>query len=316
MEAGWVSIHRQIKDNWIWQDKPFSKGQAWIDLLLMANHTDRKFALGNEVVTVKRGALITSEKKLMENWGWSKGKVRSFLKTLEDDGMINKKTDRKKTTINIVNYSFFQDSETTERPQTDHKQTANRPQTDHKQTANRPQTDTNNNYNNDNNENNVNNVNNGNCKNVKPIPDNKQITDTDDVTDNNNGDKSPNIKSVSDNIKDVIDYLNLVCGTNYKSTTKATIEVIKARLKEGFTVDDFKSVIDKKHYEWGIDPKMSCYLRPQTLFGTKFESYLNQPYTDGRTLSESDKAMLRWAQTPREEKLKDIDKLLLEGDMF
>lgn len=157
---------------------------------------------------------------------------------------------------------------------------------------------------------------NGNCKNVKPIPDNIHIIKTNDITDNNNGDKSPNIKSVSDNIKDVIDYLNLVCGTNYKSTTKATIEVIKARLKEGFTVDDFKSVIDKKHYEWGIDPKMSCYLRPQTLFGTKFESYLNQPYTDGRTLSESDKAMLRWAQTPREENPKDIDKLLLEGDMF
>lgn len=164
MEAGWVSIHRQIKDNWIWQDKPFSKGQAWIDLLLMANHTEKKFALGNEVVTVKRGALITSEKKLMENWGWSKGKVRAFLKTLEDDGMINKKTDRKKTTINIVNYSFFQDSETTERPQTDHEQTANGPRTDHEQTANGPQTDTNNNDNNENNLNNENNVNNGNKK--------------------------------------------------------------------------------------------------------------------------------------------------------
>ena len=130
MEAGWISIHRQIKDNWIWEDKPFSKGQAWIDLLLMANHTDRKIALGNELITVKRGSFITSELKLMDAWGWSKGKVRSFLKMLENDGMIERITDHKKTTINIVNYGIFQSMQTTERPQTNRKRTANGPRTD------------------------------------------------------------------------------------------------------------------------------------------------------------------------------------------
>ena len=143
MESGWISIHRQIKDNWIWEDKPFSKGQAWIDLLLMANHTDRKIALGNELITVKRGSFITSELKLMDAWGWSKGKVRSFLKMLENDGMIERITDHKKTTINIVNYGIFQSMQTTERPQTNRKRTANE-----------PQTDTNNNDNNYNNYNN------------------------------------------------------------------------------------------------------------------------------------------------------------------
>lgn len=77
------------------------------------------------------------------------------------------------------------------------------------------------------------------------------------------------------NIKIIIDYLNTVCGTRYKYSEN-TASHIKARLKEGFTVDDFKMVIDKKFAEWGSDYKMSRYLRPQTLFSTKFESYLNQ----------------------------------------
>lgn len=76
---------------------------------------------------------------------------------------------------------------------------------------------------------------------------------------------------------DIIDYLNQAAGTNYKHSSKKTRELIQARFKEGFTTDDFKTVIDKKCAEWVNDPKYSKYLRPETLFGTKFESYLNQP---------------------------------------
>ncbi len=76
--------------------------------------------------------------------------------------------------------------------------------------------------------------------------------------------------------KDVIDYLNLKTGSNYKHTTKATIKYINARYKEGFSLDDFKHVIDVKCNQWINDPKMKQYLRPETLFSTKFESYLNQ----------------------------------------
>lgn len=79
-------------------------------------------------------------------------------------------------------------------------------------------------------------------------------------------------------IKDVIDYLNIILNSNYKYTTKKTQDCIKARLNEGFTVDDFKTVIDKKSKEWmGTD--MEKYLRPETLFGNKFEGYLNQTTT-------------------------------------
>lgn len=74
---------------------------------------------------------------------------------------------------------------------------------------------------------------------------------------------------------EVIDYLNTTTNKHYKYTD-STIKLIKARLNEGFTVEDFKKVIDKKTKDWKNDSKMKDYLRPQTLFGTKFEGYLNQ----------------------------------------
>jgi uncharacterized phage protein (TIGR02220 family) len=218
---GWIPVHRQLQEHWLWADKPFSKGQAWIDMLMLANHDDNKFLLGNELVEVKTGSFITSELKLMERWGWGKAKTRAFLDLLQKDGMITKISDRKKTTIIVENYSVYALCETTAKPQTDRKQTTNR-----------PQADTNNNYNNDNN------------------------------------DKQINIYTV------VVDYLNEKAGTSYRATTKKTKEVIHARLAEGFTVEDFKTVIDKKCSEW-IGTEFEQYLRPATLFGTKFESYLN-----------------------------------------
>lgn len=73
----------------------------------------------------------------------------------------------------------------------------------------------------------------------------------------------------------IIDYLNSRCGTRYTEKNKQTKESIHARLEEKFTEEDFYTVIDKKCNEW-LGTEMERYLRPQTLFGTKFESYLNQ----------------------------------------
>ena len=76
----------------------------------------------------------------------------------------------------------------------------------------------------------------------------------------------------------VVDYLNQKLSTNYRATTRKTKDLIKARANEGFILDDFKKVIDIKTKEWINDKKMCKYLRPETLFGNKFESYLNQEY--------------------------------------
>ncbi|MEK1370190.1 hypothetical protein HC014_07250 [Limosilactobacillus fermentum] len=76
--------------------------------------------------------------------------------------------------------------------------------------------------------------------------------------------------------QEILDYLNGRIGTSYRASSKTTQRLIKARSNEGFEVEDFKRVIDNKVASWGKDPKMSQYLRPNTLFGTKFEAYLNE----------------------------------------
>lgn len=78
-----------------------------------------------------------------------------------------------------------------------------------------------------------------------------------------------------DPTEEIVDHLNQRAGTHYRATTASTRKLIKARLKEGFTVDEFKLVIDKKCAEWLNNRDMARYLRPETLFGNKFESYLN-----------------------------------------
>lgn len=75
----------------------------------------------------------------------------------------------------------------------------------------------------------------------------------------------------------IVSYLNEKAGTKFHYASKTTKEHIHARWKEGFTLEDFKAVIDKKVSKWGKDAEMAQYLRPQTLFGTKFEGYLNEP---------------------------------------
>ena len=75
--------------------------------------------------------------------------------------------------------------------------------------------------------------------------------------------------------KYIVEYLNEKANKNFKPTTKSTQRLINARLNEGFSLDDFKKVIDIKSSQW-LGTEMEKYLRPQTLFGTKFESYLNE----------------------------------------
>ena len=80
----------------------------------------------------------------------------------------------------------------------------------------------------------------------------------------------------ADDIKAIVEYLNDKIGAHYKPNGKKIKELIRARMNEGYTVEDFKTVIDKKFKSWGNNPKMSLYLRPSTLFSTRFAEYLNE----------------------------------------
>lgn len=104
----------------------------------------------------------------------------------------------------------------------------------------------------------------------------------------NNGDLSAGDKNIPaqpknaakrryvEDVEQITAYLNKQTGKNYKPSAYDTYSHIQARLNEGFTVADFKRVIDTKVAEWRDNEKMCVYLRPSTLFGTKFQSYLNQ----------------------------------------
>lgn len=109
---GWISLYRQIVDNWIWNiNEPFDKRSAWIDLLLMVNHKTEKIQFNGKIVEVERGQKITSLEKLAARWKWSRHKVSDFLFRLEQDGMLVQIRDKKKTLISIENYSKFQSIE-------------------------------------------------------------------------------------------------------------------------------------------------------------------------------------------------------------
>lgn len=150
VNKGWISLYRSIQDHWLWQEKPFSKAQAWLDLLLSANYQDKKIVFDSNLVEVKRGEFITSIRKLCERWGWSNSKVKKFLDTLQLDGMITYKSDTKKTAINIVNYNVYQTL-------SDAENVTETSQKRHRSDTETSQKHTNNNNNKDNNVNNDNN---------------------------------------------------------------------------------------------------------------------------------------------------------------
>ena len=109
---GWIKLHRKIQDHWLYNEKrKFSKYEAWLDLLLMANHQDRDVLIDNEISEVKKGDLITSIRTLCERWEWSNTKVKNFLELLQKDSMISYKSDTKKTVITIVKYGVYHDSD-------------------------------------------------------------------------------------------------------------------------------------------------------------------------------------------------------------
>lgn len=108
-DKGWIKLHRQLQECPMWYSERFSKGQAWVDLLLLANHKDKKILFNGEMIIIKRGQYLTSMVKLAEKWKWSRPTVVKFLNVLEKDKMITRSSDNTKTLITIENYEIYQD---------------------------------------------------------------------------------------------------------------------------------------------------------------------------------------------------------------
>jgi len=108
-----------------------------------------------------------------------------------------------------------------------------------------------------------------------------------DININKNKDLDVIKDDLKESIKMIIEYLNSRLNTHYKTSSSKTRDLIKARFNDGYTLDDFQKVIDTKVDEWQNDDKMSKFLRPETLFSNKFESYLNQPINEKKKLKKS-----------------------------
>lgn len=121
---GWISLYRKIQEHWLWtKRRKFSQFEAWISLLFKANFKDTKIMIGDNVIEVKRGSFITSEVKLAEEWKWDRSTVRKFLKTLEEQKMIQKNSTTKYTSISIENWELYQDTQQQNRQQNNNKTT-------------------------------------------------------------------------------------------------------------------------------------------------------------------------------------------------
>ena len=235
MNEGFILLHRKILD-WEWYSN-INDRLVWFHCLLSANWKDGWF----EGKKIERGSFVTSYQKLSLEIGITYQQVRTSLEHLKSTGNITYKHTNKFSIITINNYNKYQLDNT----QNNIQLTLNQHSINTQLTLN--QHSINNNI--------IKEINNNESK--KEKNNNKYIVEDNNV------------------FKDIIDYLNLRTGQHYKHSTPKTRILINARIKEGFTLEDFKIVIDKMCVEW-INTDMKKYLRPETLFGTKFESYLNR----------------------------------------
>ena len=114
MHRGYVKLWRRLKDADFWASEKFSRPQAWVDLVMLANFKDTFFRVRGQRVDVKRGQLAYSEVTLSERWKWSRGKVRRFLKELESETeqKIEQQKNNITTLITIINYELYQGDNT------------------------------------------------------------------------------------------------------------------------------------------------------------------------------------------------------------
>lgn len=262
MAEGYIKLHRCIIDSDIYQMSPLYL-RVFERLILEANHKDKTIPYKERGVAtsttklIKRGERLTSLRQIAEWVSWyERGQlktpnvktIKSILEWLSNQKMIfiYNEGNRKETHYKVLNYEAYQSKDTDE--------------SNSQETLGKHSLDINKNVKNDKNEKNIDNI----------------YTPADEI-ENSLFPSEEQIEPPTNKIPfdEIISYLNQKAGTKYKPTLKATQEHIRARYRDGYKLPDFFMVIDKKCTEW-IGTEQEKYLRPETLFGTKFEGYLNQ----------------------------------------
>jgi hypothetical protein len=115
--SGWIKLHRKITENPLYFSEPFNRSMAWIDMILLANHSDNYFFKRGIRVDVKIGQIGYDLDTLGKRWQWSRGKVERFMQMLENDNQIVRQKTNVTTLISIVNYKEYQcDSKADSKP--------------------------------------------------------------------------------------------------------------------------------------------------------------------------------------------------------
>ena len=238
--AGWIKLYRELGDKPIWLESTSDQRSVLMALLMMVNYEPNKWEWQGKQYECMPGQVITSLPKIAERSG--KGvsiqNVRTALKRFEKLGFLTDESTNKNRLITIVNWAIYQGSDDEPNRQTNKQLTGNQ------QAANRQLTA---------------------IKNIRTKEGkNKEVKDI--------------VEQELDPIpyREIIDYLNQKAGKSFKHSAAGNKKVIKARWNEGYKLDQFKRVVDNKCQDWLNDEKMSQYLQPSTLFGNKFDQYLNQ----------------------------------------
>lgn len=133
MSEGWIKLHRKLQDNSLWSSEPFTRGQAWVDLILLANHEPGFIYVRDHRIDLKRGDVGWSQNRLSGRWQWSRTKVRKFLNDLEKEQQIKQIKSNSYTVIRLINYKDYQkkkDEKTTEKQQKNNSSTTEKQQKD------------------------------------------------------------------------------------------------------------------------------------------------------------------------------------------
>lgn len=238
--AGWIKLYRELGDKPIWLESTSDQRSVLMALLMMVNYEPNKWEWQGKQYECMPGQVITSLPKIAERSG--KGvsiqNVRTALKRFEKLGFLTDESTNKNRLITIVNWAIYQGSDDEPNRQTNKQLTGNQQATNRQLTA---------------------------IKNIRTKEEkNKEIKDI--------------VEQEPDPIpyREIVDYLNQKTGKSFKHSAAGNKKVIKARWNEGYKLDQFKRVVDNKCQDWLNDEKMSQYLRPETLFGNKFDQYLNQ----------------------------------------
>lgn len=241
--GGFYLKARQIKDSWIAHAPPHVR-EIWDFLLRNANHKDVKV----DGTIIKRGQILTSYKEIRNELSWkvgwrvekySKNDCETSMNRLRNHTMIHTTKTTRGMLITILNYDKYQNPKNYElykEALSSHTRVIQTADTINKNEKN---------------------------DNTKNSLSNERLSG-----ENGNARRIP--------YSEIVSFLNETCQTKFRPDTATTRNMIKARFNEGFDLEDFKAVISTKAGQWLTEPKMVQYLRPQTLFGTKFESYLTE----------------------------------------